>query len=70
MIAAALSIFLAVQLCALVFLLALLISARREIPPFHTSVRIWRNPGESDSDMADRLLNASPYHQAELKETK
>lgn len=30
----------------------------------------WRNPGESDSDMIDRLLNASPTHQTQLKEGK
>jgi hypothetical protein len=33
-------------------------------------VRAWRQPGETDSDLVDRLLNQSPTHQAQLKETK
>lgn len=44
------------------------LATRREMPPMQNSIRAWRNPGETDSDMIDRLLSASPTHQAQLKE--
>jgi hypothetical protein len=39
-------------------------------PISNLRIRAWREPGESDSDVVDRLLNQSPTHQAQLKETK
>jgi hypothetical protein len=44
-------------------------AASRPTPPLFTRHATRRQPGENDSDMADRVLNASPYHQAELKPT-
>jgi hypothetical protein len=50
--------------------LAVLRSAARPIPPVQFSIPAWRQPGESDDDLVNRMLNQSPTHQAELRRDK
>jgi hypothetical protein len=51
---------------ALVFAAAAL-SARREIPPMPKTIRVYRKCRETDRELVDQLLSASPNHLAELR---
>jgi hypothetical protein len=59
-----------VSITTLLWLSACALASRREIPPFQISVRANRQPGETDSDLVNRLLVQSPTHQKQMGEAK
>jgi hypothetical protein len=60
-------------LCFLIaagFCLSASYAASRPTPPLFTKFSTRRQPGETDSAVYDRLLNASPYHQNQMPEVR